>query len=81
VRFSDNGSGVLPVGLDRIFEPLHSTETEGQGTRIDLSVTNDIVKQLGGEIRVKTETGVGSTFIISLPIADGSSLDNRANQR
>ena len=80
VRFSDNGSGVLPVSLDRIFEPLHSTETEGQGTRIDLSVTNDIVKQLGGEIRVKTEAGVGTTFIISLPIANGSSLENAAKQ-
>jgi signal transduction histidine kinase len=81
VLFSDNGSGVLPVSLDRIFEPLPSTEAEGQGTRIDLSVTHDIVKQLGGEIRVKTEAGVGTTFIISLPTANGSSLDHKANSR
>jgi signal transduction histidine kinase len=79
VIFTDNGSGILPESLDRIFEPLPSTEAEGQGTRFDLSVTHDIVKQLGGEIRVKSEIGVGTTFIVSLPTADGSSLENKAN--
>jgi signal transduction histidine kinase len=79
VIFTDNGSGILPESLDRIFEPLPSTEAEGQGTRFDLSVTHDIVKQLGGEIRVKSEIGVGTTFIVSLPIADNSSLENKAN--
>ena len=79
VLFTDNGSGILPESLDRIFEPLPSTEAEGQGTRFDLSVTHDIVKQLGGEIRVKSEIGVGTTFIVSLPTADGSSLENKAN--
>ena len=82
VLISDTGSGIPPESLDRIFEPLHSTETEGQGTRLDLSITLDIVKQLGGEIRVKTEAGVGTTFIISLPIANGSSLEEaKANPR
>ena len=79
VLFTDNGSGILPESLDRIFELLPSTEAEGQGTRFDLSVTHDIVKQLGGEIRVKSEIGVGTTFIVSLPTADGSSLENKAN--
>jgi signal transduction histidine kinase len=40
-----------------------------------------MVKQLGGEIRVKTEAGVGTTFIISLPTADGYSLENKTNSR
>jgi len=78
VLFSDNG--ILTVSLDKIFEPLPSTEAEGQGTRIDLSVTHDIVKQFGGEIRVNTEAGVGTTYIISLPISNGSSLENKVKQ-
>ncbi len=79
VFFSDTGGGISPESLDKIFEPLPSAEAEGQGTRFDLSITHDLVKQLGGEIRVKSETGVGTTFIISLPVADGSPLENKTN--
>lgn len=81
VLFSDTGGGILPESLDRIFEPLPSAEAEGQGTRFDLSITHDLVKQLGGEIRVKSETGVGTTFIISLPAANGSSLETKENSK
>jgi signal transduction histidine kinase len=80
VRFSDTG-GIPSESLDRTFEPLSATEAEGPDTRLDLSVTHDIVKQFGGEIRVKSEIGVGTTFTISLPIADGSSPGNKANSR
>jgi len=81
VLFSDTGGGILPENLGKIFEPLPSTEAEGQSTRLDLSITYDIVKQLGGEIKVKSEVGEGTTFLISLPAADGSSLENKANSR
>ncbi len=78
VRFSDTGS--IPSGiLDRIFEPLSSIEAEGQAKRLDLSGTRDIVKQFGGEIRAESKIGVGTTFTISLPIADVSSPGNKAN--
>jgi signal transduction histidine kinase len=80
VRFSDTG-GIPSESLDRTFEPLSATEAEGPDTRLDISVTHDIVKQFGGEIRVKSEIGVGTTFTISLPIADGSSPGNKANSR
>ena len=81
VRFSDTGGGIPSESLDKIFEPLSSIEAEGPDTRLDLSVTHDIVKQFGGEIRIKSAIGVGTTFIISLPIADGSSQGNKANSR
>jgi len=81
VRFSDTGGGIPSESLDKIFEPLSSIEAEGPDTRLDLSVTHDIVKQFGGEIRIKSAIGVGTTFIISLPIADGSSPENKANSR
>jgi signal transduction histidine kinase len=81
VLFSDTGGGILPENLNKIFEPLPSREAEGESTRLDLSITYDIVKQLGGEIKVKSEVGVGTTFLISLLAADGSSLENKANSR
>jgi signal transduction histidine kinase len=81
VFFSDTGGGILPENLNKIFEPLPSREAEGESTRLDLSITYDIVKQLGGEIKVKSEVGVGTTFLISLLAADGSSLENKANSR
>ncbi len=78
VFFSDTG-GIPPERLDKVFEPLPSSEAEGQGTRLDLSVTYDLVKQLGGEIEVKSEAGVGTTFIISFPVANASSPENKAD--
>jgi two-component system NtrC family sensor kinase len=79
VFFSDTGGGIPSKSLDRIFEPLPSSEADGQGTRLDLSITYDLVKQLGGEIEVKSETGTGTTFIISFPVANASSKENKAN--
>jgi signal transduction histidine kinase len=79
VSFSDTGVGIPPESMDKVFEPLPSWEAEGQGTRLDLSITHDLVKQLGGEIKVKSETGVGTTFIISLLVADNSSREDKAN--
>jgi signal transduction histidine kinase len=73
VLFSDTGGGIPPERLDKVFEPVPSSEANGQGTRQDLSITYDLVKQLGGEIEAKSEAGLGTTFIISLPIANGSS--------
>lgn len=79
VLISDTGSGILPENLNKIFEPLPSREAEGESTRLDLSITYDIVKQLGGEIKVKSKVGVGTMFLISLPTANGSSLENKTN--
>ncbi len=64
----DTGSGIREEDLKKIFEPFFTTKQVGKGTGLGLSVSYGIVKDHGGEIKVKSEMGEGSTFIITLPI-------------
>ena len=54
--------------LDKIFQPFFTTKPTGEGTGLGLSLAYDIVKAHGGELKVETKEGEGSTFIIYLPI-------------
>ncbi|MHA6577954.1 ATP-binding protein [Pseudomonas yamanorum] len=67
VSITDNGSGIAPFSLDRIFEPFFSTKGKGQGTGLGLSQVFGFAKQSGGEIRVESRLGQGSTFTLYLP--------------
>jgi signal transduction histidine kinase len=62
----DNGNGIPEKILNKIFQPFFTTKPTGQGTGLGLSLSYDIVKAHGGELRVKTMEGEGSTFIILL---------------
>jgi two-component system NtrC family sensor kinase len=64
----DNGNGIPQNIVDKIFQPFFTTKPTGQGTGLGLSLSYDIVKAHGGEIKVETKEGEGSTFIIQLPI-------------
>ncbi|MBS1575081.1 MAG: sensor histidine kinase [Bacteroidetes bacterium] len=55
--------------LEKIFQPFFTTKPTGQGTGLGLSLAYDIVKVHGGEIKVETKEGEGTTFIIQLPVA------------
>jgi signal transduction histidine kinase len=68
VSVKDNGNGIPQKILDKIFQPFFTTKPTGQGTGLGLSLSYDIVKAHGGELKVETEEGVGSKFIISLPV-------------
>jgi len=66
VRFIDTGPGIPAERLERIFEPLFTTRTDGTG--LGLSTSKRIVERHGGTLTVETEVGVGSTFTVTLPL-------------
>ena len=64
----DNGNGVPQKVIDKIFQPFFTTKPTGIGTGLGLSLSYDVVKAHGGEIKVETREGEGSSFIILLPV-------------
>ena len=67
ISVKDNGNGIPQKVLDKIFQPFFTTKPTGQGTGLGLSLSYDIVKTHGGELRVETSEGEGSAFVILLP--------------
>jgi signal transduction histidine kinase len=63
----DNGPGIPASIVDKIFQPFFTTKPTGQGTGLGLSLSYDIVKAHGGEIKVESNEGVGTEFIIHIP--------------
>jgi len=68
VSIADNGKGISPENLARVFEPFYTTKAPGRGTGLGLSVSYRIIKQHGGSIQVQSQVGVGSNFSVTLPI-------------
>jgi signal transduction histidine kinase len=68
IRIRDNGPGIPPHIRKRIFHPFFTTKPSGHGTGLGLAISYDIiVQEHGGEIRVETEEGSFTEFIILLP--------------
>jgi two-component system, NtrC family, sensor kinase len=63
----DMGAGMAPEVLENLFQPFFTTRPEGEGTGMGLAVVHGIVTAHGGRIRVESEPGQGSTFIVRLP--------------
>jgi signal transduction histidine kinase len=68
VRVKDNGMGIPQKVQEKIFQPFFTTKPTGQGTGLGLSLSYDIMKSHGGEIKVNTKEGEGSEFIIQLGV-------------
>ncbi len=67
ITIKDNGNGIPQKIADKIFQPFFTTKPPGEGTGLGLSLSYDIIKTHGGEIKVETKEGEGTTFIIQLP--------------
>ena len=67
IKIKDNGNGIPQKVLDKIFQPFFTTKPTGQGTGLGLSLSYDIVKAHGGEIKVSTTEKEGTEFTIALP--------------
>jgi two-component system, NtrC family, sensor kinase len=65
----DDGSGIKPENLTRLFNPFFTTKPVGEGTGLGLSISYAIIKEHSGSISVESEEGVGTSFTITLPVA------------
>jgi two-component system NtrC family sensor kinase len=68
IRISDNGIGIPEKLLQKIFQPFFTTKPSGEGTGLGLSLSYDVVKAHGGELKVNTKEGEGTVFTIQLPV-------------
>jgi signal transduction histidine kinase len=68
VAIEDSGCGIPQANMQRIFDPFFTSKEVGKGTGLGLSVSYGIVKAHGGEIKVASIAGQGTTFRILLPI-------------
>lgn len=75
LRIADNGCGIPPDNLAKIFDPFFSTKDEGKGTGLGLSVSFGIIRNHGGVLLVESEPGLGTEFTILLPLADKAMHD------
>jgi PAS domain S-box-containing protein len=70
LEVEDNGAGITPEVLPRIFDPMFTTNGVGKGTGLGLAIIHDIVQgHFGGEIAVRTEVGLGTLFSVAFPDA------------
>jgi len=74
ISLKDNGAGMQEAVRRRIFEPFYTTKKIGRGTGLGLSISYGIVEKHHGVIKVNSEVGKGSEFIITLPVKQPDKL-------
>lgn len=72
LRIIDNGPGISRENVSRIFDPFFTTKPQGKGTGLGLSLCYGIMQEHRGRIRAESQPGVGTEFILELPIAAGA---------
>lgn len=79
VCVKDSGKGIKPENLARIFDPFFTTKPVGEGTGLGLAITHQIIQQHGGEIRVESMVGAGTSFHIRLPVSPAGTCQDDAS--
>lgn len=69
IFINDNGKGIEKENISKIFDPFYTSKPVGEGTGLGLPVSHGIIEKHNGKIEVKSEVNVGTTFIITLPLA------------
>lgn len=78
VSIQDSGKGMSPETLEKIFDPFFTTKGVGQGTGLGLSISYGIIQNHGGEIQVRSEKGVGTEFIVIIPVYPPTQEKNKS---
>ncbi|HCZ33049.1 MAG TPA: hypothetical protein DHV93_06095 [Holophagaceae bacterium] len=79
LRFQDSGQGIPADLMGQVFRPMFTTKPEGKGTGLGLSICREIVRGHGGEIRIESTEGAGTTVVFTLPgAAPASSVPGEA---
>ncbi len=81
VTIADDGKGIPPHLLERVFDPFFTTKPVGRGTGLGLSVSRNLVKRLGGDLRIESEVGRGTEVTIALPAAPTFGADRVQTSR
>lgn len=76
ISVQDSGGGMEPETLDKIFEPFFTTKGVGQGTGLGLSISYGIIQNHGGEIQVRSQKGIGTEFVIIIPLSPPKNVSN-----
>jgi CheY-like chemotaxis protein len=78
ITCQDSGIGMSPAVLTRIFEPFYTTKGD-HGTGLGLAIVSTVVARHGGEVRVASQVGVGTTVTLRLPAAEPAQRQNKSN--
>ncbi len=70
LQIRDNGNGMTAEVLERVFEPFFTTKPVGEGTGLGLAVSLGVIQSHGGQIKLKSEAGVGTTVEVWLPLLE-----------
>lgn len=81
ISLTDTGTGIAPENLDRILEPFFTTKDVGKGTGLGLATVYGIIRQTGGYMKIESELGVGTSFIIYLPRLNEAEASETAEEK